>query len=52
MLLPYEEALDPARESEYSAVYLGGRICKKVVPAPNDYMQDIEAACGPGNYRG
>ncbi|MGX1161058.1 hypothetical protein FBY31_0566 [Arthrobacter sp. SLBN-100] len=52
VLAPFEEAIDPSRESAYEAVYLGGSICKKVVPAPEDYEQDIKSACGPGNYRG
>jgi hypothetical protein len=43
----------PQREDkeEYRAVYLGANVCKRVVRAPKDYLADLRAACGPGNYK-
>lgn len=38
-------------EEDYQAVYLGANVCKRVVLAPKNYLADVRAACGPGNYK-
>ncbi|GGI43899.1 glutathione synthase/RimK-type ligase-like ATP-grasp enzyme [Agromyces flavus] len=35
-------------EGEYGAVYLGGEVCHRYVPAPPDWSSNT-AACGEGN---